>query len=963
MASSEEEEIFKRQKRLTKQDDLGNLFTEPKPQYSESESDDYDEQALNLQDVFGTGHEYDYVYEEQEIEMEDVKPVKKVSYNFDYLDDFDLKKVFSKYLQQNKIYDTHTVSYFIQGLDLNFIALHCLDSDSKVYTYDSLVKMKAILYDFPSYYKLRATVVKNLENATRENDKKTGDSSIVDNIESLWGMKQFALYQQHSEEKSGFLLSCDDFADNIFYNDNIHINKEEIDEYVLREIIEGFKDGKITGDVEVVQYFILKIASHPFLIDFCQKINDPVQIKSTLFKLLSNMDYYEQNIDVKSQFFSLVIDKIIFTLEPKYNRFLVDPKSPYFSRTVDFILNTAVKQPNEHDFYFSITEKDFCLFCLIVDYCGNQVEHVMFPSKELNKFESLIAEYSPSIVFCTAESNNFKFTYARILEMVETYSNYNDSNNRNTIKCMLIDPIVNDAMLINNERFEIKPSPFIRLEKAEIIKTLNMLLHIVRRAIYPEIEILYALSKSIIPQFCEYKIPKNEALVNKIQILEIIKAAAIFAMSIVGFDVNYFSKCNRMREIVPQFIKCFDKKSLHMLSDIGWLSNLETIKDTGLDVTYSPNTDYSDLSAQEAYQREVFFRLTKTYTGADIRVDQVVYYNLTTFLRLIPEIFNIKDARSPLDALLTHPINYHTTKMICCSSESRNELPDNETINKIIKKCLQDPTFIERLRINETTRSTIIAHCVNLYFKRSVFEGLDDENVFEMFNRGYELGKVYDGVVVKSTDDFIIVSIKDSASTKEWSVFIRQERPYDEQNQNEFLKQKHFANDQVKVKITELNVLGLSFRGEIISENNFFLRSHPLFYDCTASQAETILKTKREALLLRKSSTGEHGVIVFNLNNDIFVHYKVQPYNGKVLFNNIIYENVDQIICNFFRVLVKHQAIIESDKSVTIRYISNKPGFFEASKNGQNVVVWLGDSLRVSKKTFYDWEDLKNECL
>lgn len=957
MASSEEEDIFKRQRRLRKQDDLDNLFTEHKVAYSESESDEMDDEALNLQDVFGNGHEYDYIYEDDQSTPENEVKEEQKREDIDVIqfNDSEIYNIFSKYLTLNRIIDSQIVSHFLQGLDINFIALHCVDGKYEQHTLNELMKIKTILDEFPAYLRLR-------ENIGKSEIGESGNHLIIsDNIKSLWGMKQLALYQQHGDDSVPFLLPCDLLAENILLNENLHLIKNFISDSILKEILDSFQKHDIslqTENVESIQSYIVKMSNHPFLIEYCQKNADNTANKRGLFRLLTNRDLDSNNLSIQDEFYLFVVERIIFTTEPKNTQLPFDSASRFFTRTVDFILNTAICHPTENDIYFAITEKNATIVILIADWFGNTVTHFTFHSKDFHALENIIAEYSPTVIFCTADNKNFKFFYMKLIEMVEHINiaaMAKKKQNNFQIKCMFIDPIVDDASPINNERFEIPKSPFLKLSKNELIKTLNLLLHIIRRGIYPEIELMLLVSKSIIPDFFEYQVPSNsEPEYSKLEILNRIRKGIVFSVAMTGIDVNYFTKCDRMRDILSSFIECFDKRTIEMIREIGWISNLETIREYIIDMNENKTLPLS-------FSRKIFKKLERYFSSSQISEDEVIFYNLSTYLRIHPEIFNIKDVYTALDPLLTHPINYHKTKMICAAAENKDEVPEGDDMNKIIAKCLDDRTFIERIHLDAERRTEVLTHCINLCYKRTIFMGLDDKNVFEMFNRGYVIGKVYEGIVFKVTDEIIIVSVKENEhSEKEWAVFVRRNifgDPYQSQSEREY-----YPNDQVNVKITETNILGLSFRGEIVTKNSFFLADHPLFQECNAIQAETILKSKKEALLLRKSKSGGYAVIVFNINNQIFVHYKIEEYSEKILFNNTVYEDVDQLICNFFRILVKHQAVIESDRSVKIKYLSSRPGYFEASKENRSVIVTLGDPLRVGKTQFRNWETLKSAC-
>lgn len=379
--------------------------------------------------------------------------------------------------------------------------------------------------------------------------------------------------------------------------------------------------------------------------------------------------------------------------------------------------------------------------------------------------------------------------------------------------------------------------------------------------------------------------------------------------------------------------------------------------------TVTNNTDssgktenFSQLAYAEDVKRKMFKSLLRKSNVNYQSDDEMLYNNLMTYLRIKQDVFDEIKLHSILDSCLTHPINYHKTKMICAAAEYMEEIPVNpDDMNKIISKCKNDIKFINLINLTEEKKKEVISHCVNLVYERNVFEGLADKNVFEMVNHGYKIGDVYDGCVVKVMDDTLIVSVNSEKNDEgDWSVLIKHSNigdssfsgaSYGENRDQSFganqdTQKEYFPNDQVKIRLLETNILGLSFRGEIVSSKSFFLKDHPLFHDCNANQAETILKSKRQILLIRKNQSDtpnqlgdtDHIIIVYNLNNDVFIHYKLKRHNHttqnnqRLLFNNIVYEDVDQIICNYFRELLKFQMQIESDKTVDVRYSKTKPG-------------------------------------
>lgn len=984
MASSEEE-IFKRQRKVTKKDELGSLFADQRNyDYSDSESDDLDDN-LHLQDIFGTGHEYDEAFAEEEEETKEtvqkqiIEHIENIS-----ISDSELYTIFTKYLDLNRITDHHIVAKLLEGHDINFIALHCFESKYEKHTFNELVRIQKVLQDFPPYIKIRENIMKNKEST---NFTET-HVNMMDNINSLYGMKQMALYLQYSDESLPFLLSADKFSENIFLNEIIHENNGRIDLNIVEDLYKYYSvrnhTVKYPEYLEIVIDYLQKMSHNPILIESLHNSTEESIFISRLFKLLTNKQLNENNMTTSDKFYELIIRKIISSIDPRSKN--IDCDNEYFTNTVDFILNKAVKTPVETDLYFTLTEKDSNLFLLVTDYMGNSINHFILQSRDLIILQDIIIEYSPTYIFATSNNKNFKFFYSRLLEIVAriNYEELYKKQQKNfKIECMLIDTLLENTSAIYNEKFEIPNKVFCKLSKAELTRIYNMLLHVARRAIYPEIELMYMVKKALLPIYCNSSEQSDEKISNfwgnkyrkgslstnrltKTEKLECIRRGITFSIAITGFDVNYLTKNQRLRQILSFFIDIFDNTTLEMITEIGSVSNLELLKEYVIDMN-------ENKKIKETYSTRIFANLSTNFTKMQVGQDEVVYQILTTYLRVFPQIFKTKDSYSVLDSLLTHPTNYHKTKMICAAYDNRQEVPEGEDINQIIEQCLADKSFIDLIELDDERKDEVLAHCALLCYNRAVFKGLDDYGVFEMFNSGYDLEKIYNGTVIKCTDDIIIVVVKENEQAdlntskslipnstsqtnengREWTVIARK-------NQEAGQEEEFYPNDQIKVKMTERSIVGLSFRGIIVDQKDFFLSKHPLYHECNSAQSESILKSKNEALLLRKNSSGQYGVIVYNLNNEIFLHSKVAEHKGKILFKEVLYDDVDQLIFNYFRNIAKNQAIIESDPKVKIRYLPDLPGYFEASKDHKTIVVVLDESFKVGKTTFDSWDHLKS---
>lgn len=942
MSGSSEEEIYKRIRTVKSHDDLGNLFEDK----SESTISEYDDiEPANLEEVFGTGHEYDYIYEVEE-KIEKTVEVTSQKAHISYSDVL-------RYAKSNGISDTEIIKSIYDGHDINFIALHQIhDNDvcSDRTNIFRLYSVKETMEDFAVFQRLKQMI-----------NKKNG---FMNRLWTVNEMRELLTYEKYSDMEIKGVLKCDDFAENLFFDDVIASPGDDTEDiHALERIFEkndlailhnqintgnrtyskhkdmnetacdGVTDNKCDRNDEMaldekIKYYILKMSKHPYVSTYAKRFIDRNTLTDRLYELYSvgkNGDF-----TVNDRLRKMIIDQLVTLIKDVDDKAVSNEMHPVFYKTLDVILNTGVERPRENDVYLCMTETNRIVSAVKMNFLGN-IEAKFSIRYSESKIEGLIDEIRPKYIFVTGNKCVLRFFYSDVARHIKKL----EEKDGFSCKLMYADSLYQNrkhkdriGIRTEDDSYEKKIDECVFLNE-EFKNIFEMLVHVGRRCIYPEIELSHMICRNIPPYFM-----KDDSYES----FTAARRAIALGLSIVGMDFNYFIKCERAR-IISRILPFFSTKILQTFSDLGFVSRLDILKEHFCGYTM-PDT------AGDTFV---------CYNNLD---NDVLYNNICTYMRIYRDTFNMSDKYDKLDELLVHPVNYHSARMMCAAAMGKEEL-DDENNNNLVVEALSNKNALNTLNIQQAKNKKEVVDILNtMVYERAVFQGLCDSKVFEMLIGKCDMG-VYTGAITKICDGYMIVRINDN-----WVVFVRRNsRAMDDEyrnmdnNDDSGTDKQYFVNDQVKVKITEKNVLGLSFRGELVESTAFFLERHPLYVKCTAKGAECYLRQKKQALLLRKSHSNEYGIITFMISNKIFVHYKLEKCDSSIIFNNKQYENVDQIIYLYFREVIKHIESIRKDSEygAAVRLSETKPGWLTVD----NEYVCLGPTLKKDHLEFSNLDDLK----
>lgn len=959
-ASSEEEEIYKRVRTAKKHDDLDNLFEEK----SETPSNVYDEaEPANLEEIFGTGHEYDYIYEVEEKEeraVEDKHEKAYVAYS-DVL----------RYAKNNGIHNTEIIKKLYDGYDVNFIALHCIntfegESGERMSIYD-IYRTKRMIDNFPAFYRLKQMV----------------QGVFSNRIWTVDGIRQLLMYEKYEDACLKGVLRTDDFAENLFFEDKVSVPEaDEEDSDALNDLLrehsaekdaKGFSAAKdsvfarcdreentvderqhvqladkepinTSGRAvlrERIRNYVLKMSKHPYLSTYAKKYFDSSTLRNKLYYYFGVSTDGEPTRNDRLR--KMIINQVVALMDDSKEE-ARERSHPTFTAILDVILNTGVRRPTENDTYLCMTEDKGHAKIVVMNFLGNMIKKLSVRNTE-EKIKGVIRDVRPKYIFITGCKTVLRFFYSSVIEWTGKLKEVEGIGSR----VMYADPFYpvysrvrsTDGGKGGNENDQngkcIERAGSYGLDKdvAAVGTPLNgqdsvedvfsLLLHVGRRCLYPEIELMHMVGKKTLPYFV-----KDRSLGS----FSAARRALTLGLGIVGIDLNYLVKCDRAR-IISKFVPFFNTDVMRSLVELGFVSRLEILRE-----------NLCKSVEMETYD-ETFICFNKIE-------NEVLFNNVCTYLRVYHDTFNITDRFDRLDELLVHPVNYRSARLICAAAMGRDEV-DEDNNNNFVIALLNDKGAPGELNMEKLRQEKDSFDVLNvMMYERREFKGLCDSKVFEMLVGEYDDHGVYVGSVIKVCDRYLIVRVCDN-----WCVAVRRDgecyaNPGDDQTG---VAREYFENDEVKVRIKEKNILGLSFRGEIANETQFFLQNHPLYVNCTARAAESILRQRRQLLLLRKSGTKPYGVITLQITDEIFVHYKIEKDNSGVIFNNRQYENVDHVIYCYFREMVKLLTEIKNDRDYgeIMRFSKKRPGYLEIGDE----CVCVGSVLRRGGEMFGSVGELK----
>ncbi|WEL39115.1 SH2 domain-containing protein [Encephalitozoon hellem] len=374
----------------------------------------------------------------------------------------------------------------------------------------------------------------------------------------------------------------------------------------------------------------------------------------------------------------------------------------------------------------------------------------------------------------------------------------------------------------------------------------------------PEIEYSDMLNKNIM--YIQEVLPRN-------LMVETIKRGILTAISIVGVDVNYLLN-NKRKEGLLSLIPISDTLR-DSLSNLKYVAKLE---------------DLQDLCENEEE-----------------------YINLTTYLRIYPEVLPRGSRNEVLDSTPVHPKNYGIARRLCtdlCNEESVG----GKAVDSVKKALSNDK---EILRISDSNIQKLEdPMAINVYktlldSDRSIYSGLPDHLIFEeLTGSGPDMiGKIIEGRISKCGPTYYLLS-SDSTSA---AIYIKKHRDQEEL----------FLNQLVTVKIQYMNDFLLSYTANIVTSekkpHHSRFMTHPLFKDFNSEESERYLRDNSSSILLRRSRRDGSPVVVLKVSDDIYVHIKIQEAE-KYYYKEDSYDDLDEFISRTAKKMLTNFKSIKSHK-------------------------------------------------
>lgn len=538
MSASSEEEIYKRRKKQTEiKEDLENLFEDANDESSEIEYK-FNEEHI-FQEVFGTGHEYDYIYKTDKVSASVDTPQKNplVAENapkyFYYEDD-----IYAFLLEKSTINEIEkkSVQLLLQGYSVFYIFFHC-----------------KLCFDFKKLRKIKKRISEYVK--LKKFAKEGTNIGHFEDIAEYTKVKQY--YERFSDEhiifsdlfSSKYMLSVEQLYDNVVNNDEIYIcTNSNISSYnkLLQMPFDDF-----------IHRVSRLFASHPLFCKIVYKYGkenvishfvgtgDAVSVKKDVItRAIANIENYSSMVERKKQ--QIIKDDI---------------KDTITKRIVDMILNGG-RPIKGLECVLGLFEYKKQFFGSIVDHKGKCLEH--FVLKDINMIESKIETHEPVYVVYTSTERSLR---------------YNLSKLETKVNC--------DLIIIDNE-MTYKLYGFDDLR--------NYSIHLAKRVMWPEVELCKLRHNRIKLE----SLFDNKSLTNE-EYFEAMDLGIKIGLTFVGVDINKLAY-NDYKPILPyigvdeyfleQVINYGEIPSLKLLKE-AWFLTQKIEKDNAL-LLDDPINDYDN---------------------------------------------------------------------------------------------------------------------------------------------------------------------------------------------------------------------------------------------------------------------------------------------------------------------------------------------------------------------------------
>jgi transcription elongation factor SPT6 len=290
----------------------------------------------------------------------------------------------------------------------------------------------------------------------------------------------------------------------------------------------------------------------------------------------------------------------------------------------------------------------------------------------------------------------------------------------------------------------------------------------------------------------------------------------------------------------------------------------------------------------------------------------IEYANCAVYLRIFSEIFPGVSSTDILDSTPIHPKNYGLARTICAESGSHGEAS-----RKSSSECVEDVLRSSKAALrssltgislqpedHDASVDSLLKTLINC--DRPVFEGLPDHLVFVELTGITEslIGQAVDGRVFKCADTFFLVRPEKYNAT----VYVRKspETP------------GVYLNQMVRVEISELTDFMLSYTGKLVEQapqrgRTCRFTSHPLFRELDSRGAEEYLRSEEGPLVLRRSGKDGSPVLVLRIDDDIYIHIKVEE-GEKYYHEGKEYDDIDELISKVARRILANVREIKKHK-------------------------------------------------
>ncbi|KAM0673529.1 hypothetical protein GVAV_002904 [Gurleya vavrai] len=934
MAESSSEEIVFKKRRTTKTKDteLENLFEDSTASHTSIEDVDYNypqETYSVLSEIFGTGDEYQYIYEKKKIEKKKEILEEKLVYNYQNDD------ILYFLARRTNLSDDekNDIKRLLSG-ESEFLLFFHNECSLKLHQF---FEMKERLKEF---HKLKGIYKKFAENEF--------EAELIEK------------YVTTNKFENKFILTVEEFYENYINKQKIHEPKKfELSEDIFNHCNYFAKHPLFIKMVSDFLYKFIYKKNNKNMLSITQildiyKNNNTCDIKNFLqtiemsendfdtffannFILNDEFDFIRKDFLQKSISKIKNLFKLILVQHDKKEKSLI--KKNLINAVVDRILNGG-RPLKEDETSFGLFECEGIYYCSVIDYRGKNIDYFSFKNLEL--LRNKIEEFIPQYIAFSANSVMIKSTSKKLAGLID--------------ECPFL--IVENEII--NLLYDIKePKEY----STGIAKRLNC----------PELEYCKLLDKNIILNF----VKDQNKLNRKDQILSIERGIKI-SLCFVGVDVNllryseykYFFKLIGVDEEFDERIKECD-----FIKNLNYLSTNEILfNDFNKENTYSITEKLN-----ENENVCVFLRIYNKSQKTDEHIDTESF-----FTREYQKV-NI------FDSLMIHPCNYKFACAVCMVSiDCDNTMGDNL---HLLKDIIEDFDRLNNLDLEllGTNNSKILKN-VKMYLtmtKRKEFEGATDEIIFDEIYGKIDIEKIYEGRICKVSNKYIIAEIK-IKKDKGLSVFVFID--HGEFYMNQIVKIKlvspNYSNlsysgtleEEIverKLKFTELK---LCKNFDSLKSQKYLIENDKLIVLRKSSQSdEAVLTLKIYLHKLGKNEFDFNGKLREIKDQDvIFKHFKLVEENDTYLFKNICYESIDEFISNYIKPFIRNLQNVRrnlkyfctAEESENYIYNSQKNkivySFFLCREYPGKAVFLFKDSdlkkelLHIGQKIIYNGKEFKN---